>query len=206
MGAIRTNVCYCHLHATIRLGERFAKSVFSLCSALGWSSHWNSTHLKHVSFSFRKCVRKYTLFSGSAKTYFLYTILLVYLSNRDENNEPLSRREFYVCWLLQTVISVLSCTEIAGFGAKFITFVFGRGTTKPHNCLFTGQRKPISWKNFIGLCFKYMRKHPFSEVTWYPDGKVTSSRIFNTINQIFLHWLPAYFLDSLVWFTGGKPM
>lgn len=51
-----------------------------------------------------------------------------------------------------------------------------------------------------------MRKHPFAEVTWYPDGTVTSSRTFNTINRILLHWLPAYIIDGLVWMSGGKPM
>jgi fatty acyl-CoA reductase len=51
-----------------------------------------------------------------------------------------------------------------------------------------------------------MRKHPFSEVTWYPDGTVTASRTLNILNKYLLHWLPAYVLDSLVWMTGGKPM
>ncbi|KAJ8965743.1 hypothetical protein NQ314_003921 [Rhamnusium bicolor] len=84
------------------------------------------------------------------------------------------------------------------------------GTTKPkelkiYNCC-TGQRKPIKWKDFISLCFKYMRKHPFSEVTWYPDGTVTASRTLNTINRYLLHWLPAYVMDSVVWIMGGKPI
>lgn len=69
-----------------------------------------------------------------------------------------------------------------------------------------GQRKPITWRAFIGLCFKYMRKHPFNEVTWYPDGTVTSSKLLNTVNRYLLHWLPAYVIDSFVWIAGGKPM
>ncbi|KAJ8916621.1 hypothetical protein NQ315_000266 [Exocentrus adspersus] len=84
------------------------------------------------------------------------------------------------------------------------------GTTKcrdlqVYNCC-TGQRKPIKWKDFIGMCFKYMRKHPFSQISWYPDGTVTASRTLNWFNKCFLHWLPAYILDSLVWLTGGKPI
>ncbi|CAH0549776.1 unnamed protein product [Brassicogethes aeneus] len=74
-----------------------------------------------------------------------------------------------------------------------------------YNCC-TGMRKPIKWKTFIDLCFKYMRRHPFSEVTWYPDGTVTSCRSFNTVNKWLLHWLPAYVLDSFVWLAGGKPI
>lgn len=78
--------------------------------------------------------------------------------------------------------------------------------SKLSSCIFLGQRKPIRWNDFINLCFKYMRQHPFSEVTWYPDGTVTSSRILNFINRIFLHWLPAYLIDGIVRLSGGKPM
>ncbi|CAH1164707.1 unnamed protein product [Phaedon cochleariae] len=84
------------------------------------------------------------------------------------------------------------------------------GTTKSkdlpiYNCC-TGVTKPIKWKDFIALCFKYTRKHPFSEVSWYPDGTVTSSRLVNTVNRYLLHWLPAYMIDAIVWISGGKPM
>lgn len=74
-----------------------------------------------------------------------------------------------------------------------------------YNCC-TGQRKPVKWKHFIELCFIYMRKHPFSEVTWYPDGTITASRTLNALNQYLLHWVPAYILDSFVWLTGRKPI
>ncbi|CAH2001249.1 unnamed protein product [Acanthoscelides obtectus] len=84
------------------------------------------------------------------------------------------------------------------------------GTTKPkelqiYNCV-TGQRKPITWQQFIDLCFKYMRKHPFSDVFWYPNGSVSSNRTLNTFNWIFLHWIPAHIIDSFVWLTGGRPI
>ncbi|VEN56723.1 unnamed protein product, partial [Callosobruchus maculatus] len=84
------------------------------------------------------------------------------------------------------------------------------GTTKPkelqiYNCV-TGQRKPITWQQFIDLCFKYMRKYPFSDVCWYPNGSVSGSRTLNTFNWIFLHWIPAHIIDSFVWLTGGRPI
>ncbi|KAF5280111.1 hypothetical protein FQA39_LY18145 [Lamprigera yunnana] len=74
-----------------------------------------------------------------------------------------------------------------------------------YNCC-TGVRQPITWSNFIDLCFIYMRKHPFSQITWYPDGTVTASALKNKIYRIFLQWLPAYLLDGAVWVTGGKPI
>lgn len=84
------------------------------------------------------------------------------------------------------------------------------GTNKPkeipiYNCC-TGLRKPITWYKFIDLCFIYMRKHPFSEITWYPDGTVTASPLQNHIYRVLLQWLPAYILDGFVWMIGGKPI
>lgn len=84
------------------------------------------------------------------------------------------------------------------------------GTTKNrelqiYHCS-TGQQNPISWKNFIYSCFVYMRQYPFTEVTWYPDGTVTSSRMLNVFNQYLLHWAPAYVMDYAMNLTGGKPI
>lgn len=31
----------------------------------------------------------------------------------------------------------------------------------------TGKRKPITWNQFINICFVYMRKHPFSKFNLY---------------------------------------
>ncbi|KAG5899575.1 hypothetical protein JTB14_022905 [Gonioctena quinquepunctata] len=73
-----------------------------------------------------------------------------------------------------------------------------------YNCC-TGLRNPIKWKDFIHTCFKYLRKHPFSELAWYPDGIMTVSRKLNAINRYLLHWIPAYIVDSLTWISGGKP-
>nr|CAI5818132.1 unnamed protein product [Callosobruchus analis] len=70
-----------------------------------------------------------------------------------------------------------------------------------HHNLNLSQRKPITWQQFIDLCFKYMRKHPFSDVCWYPNGSVSGSRTLNTFNWIFLHWIPAHIIDSFVWLT-----
>lgn len=74
-----------------------------------------------------------------------------------------------------------------------------------YNCV-TGQRKSITWNHFVEICFKYLRKHPLTGISWYPDGSVTSSRPVNAIKRCFLHWMPAYVIDSMVWMTGGKPI
>ncbi|KAJ8916622.1 hypothetical protein NQ315_000267 [Exocentrus adspersus] len=74
-----------------------------------------------------------------------------------------------------------------------------------YNCC-TGQQKPIKWKDFIDMCFKYTRKHPFPQILWYPGGTITASRTLNLISWYLVQWLPAYILDLLVWLAGGKPI
>lgn len=79
----------------------------------------------------------------------------------------------------------------------------GSGDIPVYNCV-SGLKRAITWKNFVDLCFVYLRKYPFSEVTWYPGGSVTSSRVHNTLCRYFLHYMPAYVLDGLCWITGKK--
>ncbi|KAB0791554.1 hypothetical protein PPYR_03354 [Photinus pyralis] len=91
-----------------------------------------------------------------------------------------------------------------------ITAAWKIGTQKSkeitvYNCC-TGLRRPITWNRFIKLCFVYMRKHPFSEIKWYPDGTVTSSVLRNNVYRIFLQWLPAYIMDAMRWLIGSKPI
>jgi len=43
-----------------------------------------------------------------------------------------------------------------------------------YNCC-TGQEKPITWGEFVALCFVYMRKHPLIDTIWYPSGKCRSN-------------------------------
>ncbi|CAG9857442.1 unnamed protein product [Phyllotreta striolata] len=74
-----------------------------------------------------------------------------------------------------------------------------------YNCC-TGMRKPIKWKDFVHLCFKYSRKHPVMDVSFYPAGSVTSHRYVNNVRKYLLHWLPAYVVDTVVRIWGGKPI
>ncbi|XP_050292855.1 putative fatty acyl-CoA reductase CG5065 [Anthonomus grandis grandis] len=99
---------------------------------------------------------------------------------------------------VDTVINlmIVSAWSIAGRKSKEIPI---------YNCV-TGQRKPITWNVFVDICFKYLRMHPLSEISWYPDGSVTSSRTINAVKRVLLHWIPAYVIDSAVWVTGGKPI
>ncbi|BES94894.1 acyl-CoA reductase [Nesidiocoris tenuis] len=74
-----------------------------------------------------------------------------------------------------------------------------------YNCC-TGQKAPITWKEFVGQCFGAMRKHPLSNMMWYPDGQCRSNVVANYIVKSAFHFLPAYILDGISWLSGKKPM
>lgn len=74
-----------------------------------------------------------------------------------------------------------------------------------YNCC-TGQQNPITWKRFVKSSFKYMRKHPFTEVVWYPGGDITSNRLKHNVLTLMQHRAPAVLMDLVSRTTGNKPM
>ncbi|CAB0015349.1 unnamed protein product, partial [Nesidiocoris tenuis] len=50
-----------------------------------------------------------------------------------------------------------------------------------------------------------MRKHPLSNMMWYPDGQCRSNVVANYIVKSAFHFLPAYILDGISWLSGKKP-
>ncbi|CAH2056235.1 unnamed protein product, partial [Iphiclides podalirius] len=74
-----------------------------------------------------------------------------------------------------------------------------------YNCC-TGQQNPITWQSFVKTSFKYMRKHPFREVVWYPGGDITSNRLKHGVLSLLQHRMPAHVMDLVSKATGNKPM
>ncbi|XP_063372365.1 putative fatty acyl-CoA reductase CG5065 [Cydia splendana] len=74
-----------------------------------------------------------------------------------------------------------------------------------YNCC-TGQQNPITWQRFVRTSFKYMRKHPFSEVLWYPGGDITNNRLKHSTLSLIEHRAPAFVMDTFARATGKKPM
>ncbi|XP_069702737.1 putative fatty acyl-CoA reductase CG5065 [Periplaneta americana] len=72
-----------------------------------------------------------------------------------------------------------------------------------YNCC-TGIQKPITWKEFVDLCFVYMRRHPLGDVIWYPDGKCRSNWVLNSLCTLTLHIIPAHLLDFFSRIVGKK--
>ncbi|XP_026322637.1 putative fatty acyl-CoA reductase CG5065 [Hyposmocoma kahamanoa] len=63
---------------------------------------------------------------------------------------------------------------------------------------------PMTW----GMALDYGRLHvqefPYSVCVWYPGGSPKTNWLHHQIALFFTHWLPAYFLDVLLYLLGHK--
>uniref|UniRef100_A0A336KQE3 Fatty acyl-CoA reductase n=1 Tax=Culicoides sonorensis TaxID=179676 RepID=A0A336KQE3_CULSO len=66
------------------------------------------------------------------------------------------------------------------------------------------ETKRTSWGTVLNMGKQISREYPFEAGVWYPDGDITTSRLVYTFNSIFFHWLPAYFIDFLMFIFGQK--
>ncbi|XP_071443977.1 putative fatty acyl-CoA reductase CG5065 [Hetaerina americana] len=58
--------------------------------------------------------------------------------------------------------------------------------------------KPITWNEVLNIARKHINDYPFEGAVWYPDGNIRSTRLAHNICVIFLHFLPAYFIDFMM--------
>ncbi|KAL7038720.1 hypothetical protein ACKWTF_009670 [Chironomus riparius] len=64
---------------------------------------------------------------------------------------------------------------------------------------------PITWGESLEMGRKVFYKYPMSISLWYPDGSIKSNYFVHLWCVIFFHFLPAYFIDGLLFITGNKP-
>ncbi|XP_020291385.1 putative fatty acyl-CoA reductase CG5065 [Pseudomyrmex gracilis] len=90
-----------------------------------------------------------------------------------------------------------------------IAFAWHVGTEKSNKPIFlnatANKENLISWGNALEIGKKHTLNNPFSQLLWYPGGRLTSSKILHWLAVILFHIIPAYFLDSLLLLTGKKP-
>ncbi|XP_063697146.1 putative fatty acyl-CoA reductase CG8306 [Culicoides brevitarsis] len=65
---------------------------------------------------------------------------------------------------------------------------------------------PFRWESVADNIPYYLHQHPMRSAIWYPNLKFHSSLLMYKISAIFLHFLPAIFLDLLLKITGGRPI
>ncbi|KAK7574219.1 hypothetical protein V9T40_011410 [Parthenolecanium corni] len=67
------------------------------------------------------------------------------------------------------------------------------------------ETESIKWGEVIELGKKSIGECPFEMVLWYPGGGIYANYYVHFILSVLLHWIPAYFLDSLLFLVGRKP-
>ncbi|XP_055704509.1 putative fatty acyl-CoA reductase CG5065 isoform X2 [Phlebotomus papatasi] len=66
------------------------------------------------------------------------------------------------------------------------------------------EEKKLTWGEVLKQGKELGFKYPFEAGIWYPGGEITTNKIVHTLTVIFCHWLPAYFIDFLMFLLGQK--
>ncbi|XP_055374528.1 uncharacterized protein LOC129607522 [Condylostylus longicornis] len=66
------------------------------------------------------------------------------------------------------------------------------------------EHRKRTWGEVIHHGKKIGYEYPLEIGLWYPDGVITTNRLYHRINCILFHWVPAYFIDFLLLIFGQK--
>nr|XP_018914569.1 PREDICTED: putative fatty acyl-CoA reductase CG5065 [Bemisia tabaci] len=73
--------------------------------------------------------------------------------------------------------------------------------------LTSSQEWQISWQEIIDVGKDIVTSDvPLNGGIWYPGGSMKTSRFLHNICTILFHWIPAYFLDAIIFLSGNKPV
>ncbi|XP_046682906.1 putative fatty acyl-CoA reductase CG5065 [Homalodisca vitripennis] len=84
----------------------------------------------------------------------------------------------------------------------------GRGDTEHKIAHLTSSMEwQVSWQEIIDLGKEIVsEKIPLNNCVWYPGGSMKRSKLLHQICVIFFHMIPAYFLDTIIFLSGNKPV
>lgn len=75
-----------------------------------------------------------------------------------------------------------------------------------YNCTSSFEYK-ITWSEMIELGRSLISsKMPLNGVVWYPGGSMKTSRLHHNICVVLFHYIPAIFLDMIIFLSGNKPV
>lgn len=65
----------------------------------------------------------------------------------------------------------------------------------------------VSWEQLINIGrWVVNNRLPLNGVLWYPGGSMKTTRLHHNICSFFYHWVPAFFLDCLLFCLGYPPV
>lgn len=93
-------------------------------------------------------------------------------------------------------------------GMLIVAYKLGSAKEAPEEVpvynMTNAQVQTVTWKDVLDKGRSTARKFPFEMMIWYPDGDMRSSYFIHQINCIFQHWIPAYFIDFLMFVFRQK--
>ncbi|EDW72408.1 uncharacterized protein Dwil_GK20734 [Drosophila willistoni] len=70
--------------------------------------------------------------------------------------------------------------------------------------LTVADQKKRTWRWVMDVGRDLGKKYPFEAGLWYPDGNMTSNKLYHTFCCVMFMWLPAYFIDFLLLIFGQR--
>ncbi|XP_023955315.2 fatty acyl-CoA reductase 1 [Bicyclus anynana] len=94
-------------------------------------------------------------------------------------------------------------------GIMIVAWHYLKNGDTQHNVVnFTSSAEiKVTWSEMIEAGREIiMNRVPLNGVAWYPGGSMKHSRLYHNICALFFHWLPAIFVDTLLFCLGYKPV
>lgn len=93
-------------------------------------------------------------------------------------------------------------------GVICLTVEEGSKKEKPVNIpvynLNAANQQPTTWGQVLDNARVIGREAPLAWPLWYPNGDMTTNHIAHHIKCFFYHWIPAYFIDFMLFLVGQK--
>ncbi|XP_046980087.1 putative fatty acyl-CoA reductase CG8306 [Schistocerca americana] len=93
---------------------------------------------------------------------------------------------------------------------ELIAAIWEAATTRPNKVLVyhctSSTHNPFRWAKIENHVNTYLHKYPLNSAVWYPHLKFLPSLLLFRISAIFVHFAPAYVLDTVMRVAGGRPI
>ncbi|XP_054088721.1 putative fatty acyl-CoA reductase CG5065 isoform X3 [Zeugodacus cucurbitae] len=93
-------------------------------------------------------------------------------------------------------------------GLIVMPYEFNTQPTRPASVpiynITAAEHRKMQWGEAIEMGKKIGYEYPMELCLWYPDGCITTNRLHHQINVLLFHWLPAYFIDFILFLLGQK--
>lgn len=84
-------------------------------------------------------------------------------------------------------------------------FLFRDGKLTIFHCT-SSTVKPFRWEGVTHRVNEFLHRYPLKSAVWYPHLRFMSSLFLFKISAIFIHFIPAYILDTFTRIAGGRPI